>query len=149
VSEQNPAERFEGICKLGYIAELPPQSNAFVEPCGTRGIALPAGDASDGGERRSADRALCPRSAQRLGESSSSFGEMRVRQPEPPQGAGQLELAIRIVNCQPLERATEVVVVGFKALRGLGFRVHAMRIALRGQRAKCVCVTATQFVGLP
>ena len=67
---------------------------------------------------------------------------MRVRKPEPPEGAGQLELGIRVVGGEPVERGPEVVVVGFEALRALGFSLHATVVTLSGQGAKCVCVAA-------
>ena len=92
------------------------------------GIALPAGEPSERCERRSPDGALGPRARECVGEPPSSLGKMRVRKPEPAQGPGQLELGIRVVSAEPLERGPKIVVVGFEALRALGFRVHAMRI---------------------
>ena len=70
-----------------------------------------------------------------------------MRDPEPAEGAGQLELGVRVVSRKPLERGTKVVVVGLEALRALGFGLHAPRITLGGERAKCVCVAAPQLLG--
>ena len=126
--EESPAECLEGVGQLVGIAQLPPEGDPFSDPGGTAvGIALPAGDSTERGQRRSADATLGPGPGQGLGEPPSSFGQMRVRKPEPPEGAGQLELGIRVVGGEPVERGPEVVVVGFEALRALGFSLHATR----------------------
>jgi hypothetical protein len=112
------------------------------------GIALPPRNPSDSGERSSADRTLSAGSGERVGESPSSLRKMRVREPEPPQGGGELELRVRVACSEPFECGAEVVVVGFKTLRAFGLRIHATRVALGGESLKCVRVPVPQLVGL-
>src|SRR6266545_6470193 len=143
--EEGPAECVETGSEFRDVSELSPEGDAFAEQgAALVGITLPAREPAGSNERRRADRAAGVRAGKRVGQSSSSFGEMGVRHPEPTQGARELELSIRVVKCEPLEGGTKVIVIRFEALRVLGFRVYAPCVTLGGEGAKGGCVTSPE-----
>jgi hypothetical protein len=81
------------------VTELAPHGDAFAEQgAALIGIALPTREPAGSRERGRTDRPLVLRTGECVGKSSSSFGEVGMRHPEPPQGTCELELSMRIVS---------------------------------------------------